>query len=329
MNISIFGSGAWGIAIAILLHGNGHSVTLRSSHENVTRMLLDTRSNPHLDDIRIPDGIRIAETLDDAAIGADMAVIATSSVELRGIAARLKPRLSDDCVIVCASKGLEQNTAKRFSEILRETFGDSRKIAVLSGPTHAEEVARGVPTACVAASDDLAVAELVQNAFMNEIFRVYTSDDTLGVELGGALKNVIALCAGICVGVGYGDNTIAALMTRGMTEIAALVSKLGGRRATIFGLGGVGDLFVTCMSRHSRNRRAGILIGQGMDAQSAMREVGSVVEGYYAAAAAKLLAERAEIEMPICAEAYNVLYEGKSPVEIMRELMTRSPKIEG
>ncbi|MDR0906897.1 MAG: NAD(P)-dependent glycerol-3-phosphate dehydrogenase [Oscillospiraceae bacterium] len=328
MKISVFGSGAWGIAIGILLHGNGHEVTLRSSHDDVTRLLRDTRSNPHLKDIIIPEGIRIAETLDEATAGAEIAVIATSSVALREIAVKLAEKLAPECVIVCVSKGIERDTAMLFSEVLRGAFGEERKLVSLSGPTHAEEVARKIPTACVAASRDRDAAELVQDVFMNEDFRVYTSDDVVGVELGAALKNVIALGAGACDGLGYGDNTIATLATRGLTEIAHLVIALGGRRETVAGLAGLGDLIVTCTSRHSRNRRAGVLIGQGATVEDAMREVGAVVEGYYAAQAAHLLAARAGVDMPICEETYRVLYEGKAPRAAISYLMTRTKRSE-
>jgi len=328
MKISIFGSGAWGIAIGILLHGNGHDVTLRSSHEDVTRMLSATRSNPHLKDVVIPDGIRIAETFTEATDGAELAVIATSSNSVREITEKLAPALAPDCVVVIVSKGIERSSAKLFSEVLRESFGEERKIATLSGPAHAEEVARRMPTAVVAASRDKDAAELVQDVFMSDEFRVYTSDDVVGVELGAALKNVIAICAGACEGLGFGDNTIAMLATRGLTEIAHLVLALGGKRETITGLAGLGDLIVTCTSRHSRNRRAGVLIGQGATVADAMREVGAAVEGYLAAQAAYTLSQCTGVAMPICDEAYYVLYEGKDPRKALRDLMSRTKRSE-
>ena len=328
MKISIFGSGAWGIAIAMLLHANGHDVTLRSSHDDVTRMLATTRRNPHLKDVVIPDGIRIAETFAEATEGAEIAVISTSSNAVREIAEKLAPALAPECMVIIVSKGIERSTATLFSEVLREAFGEERRIAALSGPAHAEEVARRMPTAVVAASRDRASAELVQDVFMSDEFRVYTTDDVVGVELGAALKNVIAICAGICEGLGFGDNTIAALATRGLTEIAHLVLALGGRRETITGLAGLGDLMVTCTSRHSRNRRAGVLIGQGATVADAMREVGAAVEGYLAAQAAYTLAQRAGVDMPICNEAYSVLYEGKDPNVAIRDLMSRTKRSE-
>jgi len=226
------------------------------------------------------------------------------------------------------SKGIEKDTSKLFTTILRETLGADVPIASVSGPTHAEEVARKVPTACVAASDDLTVAAKVQDLLMSEYLRVYTSTDVIGVELGAALKNVIAVCAGICEGLGFGDNTMAMLMTRGLAEMAELCVKMGGRKETLAGLTGLGDLIVTCMSRHSRNRRAGVLIGKGAGVREAMDEVGAVVEGYYAASAANELSQVVGAQMPICSEAYKVLYEGKPPRVAIKDLMGREKKSE-
>jgi glycerol-3-phosphate dehydrogenase (NAD(P)+) len=226
------------------------------------------------------------------------------------------------------SKGIEKDTSRLFSEILREALGAGTPIVSLSGPTHAEEVGRQIPTACVAASENLETAERVQDIFMNDYLRVYTSTDVVGVELGAALKNVIALCAGICDGLGFGDNTIAMVMTRGLAEMAELCVKLGGKKATLAGLAGLGDLIVTCTSQHSRNRRAGVLIGKGVEVQEAMKQVGSVVEGYYAAKAAHELSLKTGIPMPISTEAYKVLYEGKQPTVALRELMAREKRSE-
>jgi glycerol-3-phosphate dehydrogenase (NAD(P)+) len=227
------------------------------------------------------------------------------------------------------SKGIERESCRRFTQILENVLGEGHPVAALSGPSHAEEVGRGIPTACVAASKDPAVAELVQDVFMNDTrFRVYTSTDVIGVELGGALKNIIALAAGICDGLGYGDNTIAMLMTRGLAEMAVLCEAMGGKKETLSGLAGVGDLIVTCTSRHSRNRRAGVLIGQGIKPQEAMKQVGMVVEGYYATAAAKVLMEKTGVDMPISAEAYEVLYQDKDPRLALKELMSRTKRSE-
>jgi glycerol-3-phosphate dehydrogenase (NAD(P)+) len=328
VNISIFGSGGWGTAIALLLAENGHRVTIWSYSDDEAQTLRTYRENPLLPGVNIPERIAITSDMDEAATGMELAVLATPSFAIRATAERLKPLLPDGCIVVCVSKGIEKDTARLFSDILRETLGEDARVASLSGPTHAEEVSRGVPTACVAASYDIAAAEVVQDIFMNRRFRVYTTDDVVGVELGAALKNVIALCAGVCDGLGYGDNTVAMLATRGLAEIAALVVAMGGRKETVAGLAGLGDLIVTCTSRHSRNRRAGVLIGKGASSQDAMRQVGAVVEGYYAAKAAKELSAKTGVDMPICEEAYNVLYEDKSPKLAIEELMTRDKRSE-
>jgi glycerol-3-phosphate dehydrogenase (NAD(P)+) len=230
--------------------------------------------------------------------------------------------------VVCISKGIEKDTSLRFSQILRRELGEKARIASLSGPSHAEEVGRGILTGCVAASEDAAVAKAVQDIFMNERFRVYTSDDVVGVELGAAMKIIIALGAGICDGMGYGDNTLAMLMTRGLAEIADLCAAMGGRRETMLGLAGVGDLIVTCTSRHSRNRRAGVIIGKGVPVGEAMRQVGAVVEGYYATKAAMDLSEKVHVDMPITRQMYSLLYEDKPVGTIAEELMTRQRRAE-
>jgi glycerol-3-phosphate dehydrogenase (NAD(P)+) len=276
----------------------------------------------------IPEDLLITTSADDAAREIDVAVFATPSFAVSETAELFKNRLPEDCIIVCISKGIEKDTTRLFSQILRKTFGKNAKIASLSGPTHAEEVGRQIPTACVVASEDIRIAEAVQDIFMNDYLRVYTSTDVIGVELGAALKNVIALGAGISDGLGFGDNTIAMLMTRGLAEMAELCVALGGKKSTLAGLAGLGDLIVTCTSQHSRNRRAGVLIGKGVPVAEAMKQVGAVVEGYYAAKAAHELSEKTGIDMPICEEAYKVLYEGKSPLDAMKNLMARDKKRE-
>ncbi|MCF0120502.1 MAG: NAD(P)-dependent glycerol-3-phosphate dehydrogenase [Oscillospiraceae bacterium] len=328
MKISVFGSGSWGTAIAMLLFENGHDVTLWSAFEKEAELLDRERENPTLKGVTIPAGIKITADLDAAIEGVEVAVVATPSFAVSETAHKLKGRLSDECLIVCVSKGIEKDTSRLFSDIIIDVLGSDIKFAALSGPTHAEEVSRRIPTACVVASDDREVAERVQSVFMNERFRVYTTDDMIGVELGAALKNVIALSAGICDGMGYGDNTIAMLMTRGLAEMAELCMALGGRKETLAGLAGVGDLIVTCTSRHSRNRRAGVLIGKGVEVHEAMKQVGAVVEGYYAAKAAHDLAAKVGVEMPISEQAYRVLYEGKNASEATVELMSRSKRSE-
>ena len=328
MKISIFGSGSWGTAVSILLSDNGNDVTLWSVFEEEAKQLRDQRENPFLKGIILPDSINITSDIDEAISGIEMAVIATPSFAVAETAMKLKNKLPPDCIVVCISKGIEKDTSCRFSEIIKAQLGSDVLLASLSGPSHAEEVGRRVPTACVVASENPDVAEKVQDVFMNENFRVYASSDIVGVELGAALKNVIALCAGVCDGLGYGDNTIAMLMTRGLAEMANLCVALGGKKETLAGLAGLGDLIVTCTSQHSRNRRAGVLIGKGFTAEEAMVEVGAVVEGYYAAKAAYELSEKTGVDMPICNEAYKVLYEGKTAVEALTDLMKRSKKTE-
>jgi glycerol-3-phosphate dehydrogenase (NAD(P)+) len=328
MKISVFGSGGWGTAVAKVLCENGHAVTLWSKFENEVQTLRERGENPLLPGVAIPAEITLTSDADAALQDISMAVIATPSFAVAQTAQLIKDKLPKDCIVVCVSKGIEQNTTRLFSRILRDTLGEDIQLASVSGPTHAEEVGLRIPTACVAASEDITVAEAVQDAFMNDYLRVYTSTDVVGVELGAALKNVIALGAGISDGLGFGDNTIAMLMTRGLAEMAELCVKLGGKKSTLAGLAGLGDLIVTCTSKHSRNRRAGVLIGKGVEVQQAMKEVGAVVEGYYAAKAARDLSEKTGVNMPICTEAYKILYEGKSPREAMRDLMSRARRNE-
>lgn len=327
MNIVVLGSGGWGTAAAMLLSDNGHAVTLWSHDPKKAELLNETRENPLLKGVRIPE--RIAVTSDLAVLqNAEMAVFASPSFALRSVAHEAAPHLKEGALLVSLTKGIERGTHLRMSEIIAQECGDRYHVAVLSGPSHAEEVARRLPTGCVAASVDQASAETVQRAFMNEVFRVYTHDDTVGVELAGALKNVAALCCGISDGCGMGDNTRALLITRSLSEISRLAERMGGRKETLAGLAGMGDLIVTCTSMHSRNHRAGILIGQGKSTQEAMDEVGAVVEGYYAARSAHELAQRCGVEMPISTAVYEVLYEGKSAAPLISVLMSRTPKME-
>ena len=323
MKVSVIGSGAWGTAIALLMRGNGYDVTVWSKFVDEAENLRNTRENPLLPGVKIPEDIVITSDVEAATDGAGAVMIAAPSFAVRDAAEALRGKLADDCLVICMSKGIEKDTTSLFTEIIRSILGDKTQIASVSGPTHAEEVSRCIPTACVAASQDITVAERVQSMLMNDYLRVYTTTDVVGVELGAALKNVIALCAGICEGLGFGDNTIAMLMTRGLAEMAELCVRMGGRKETLAGLTGLGDLIVTCISRHSRNRRAGVLIGKGMPVQEAMAEVGAIVEGYYAAKAAYELAKTMGIEMPICCEAYRVLYEGKPVDAGLKDLMSR------
>lgn len=320
MEIAVIGSGGWGTALALVLHSNGHRVTLWSYSQEESENLARTRENPFLKGVAIPADIIC--TSDPACVrGKQMVVMATPSFAVRQTANRIAPYLEPETVAVSVTKGVEADTGKRMSQIVSEVTG--KTVAVLSGPSHAEEVARGVPTGCVAACADKHLADLVQDTFMSRCFRVYGSPDVIGVELAAALKNVIALCAGVCDGLGYGDNTKALLMTRGLTETARLGVALGSRPDTFAGLAGVGDLIVTCTSGFSRNRRAGLLIGQGKPVQAAMQEVGAVVEGYYATKSAVELAHKAGVDMPIAEEAYRVLYEGKPADQALRDLMRR------
>ena len=328
MKVSVIGSGAWGTAIALLMRGNGYDVALWSKFNEEAENLRTTRENPLLGGIKIPEDIAITSDIEMAVRGTGSVIIAVPSFAVRDTTEALRGLLPDGSVAICMSKGIEKDTPGLFTDIIRNALGDKTPIASVSGPTHAEEVARCIPTACVAASEDIVIAERVQNMLMNDYFRVYTSTDVIGVELGAALKNVIALCAGICEGLGFGDNTMAMLMTRGLAEVAELCVRMGGRKETLAGLAGLGDLIVTCMSRHSRNRRAGVLIGKGMSVQDAMREVGAIVEGYYAAKAAYELSGAMNVDMPICCEAYKVLHEGK-PIDVgMKDLMNRRRKSE-
>lgn len=327
MNISVLGSGGWGTALALLLLKNGHTVTLWSYQEEESANLREKRENPVLPGVALPGELGLTADL-SCVKGCAVVVLATPSFAVRSTARQVKPLLDPGAVVVSVSKGVEKDTSLTLTEAIGQELGGAHPIVALSGPSHAEEVGRGVPTAVVAASQDKAAAMLVQDVFMSPCFRVYTSDDVVGVELGAALKNVIALCAGVCDGLGLGDNTKAMLMTRGLTEIARLGEAMGGRKETFAGLAGVGDLIVTCTSMHSRNRRCGILIGKGTPAEQAVKEIGMVVEGYYAAATAKTLADKLGVEMPITTAAYQVLYEGKDPKTVVTELMTRDKKHE-
>lgn len=325
MKITVVGSGAWGTALAIHLCKNGHEVTLWSHNPEKAAAMTRTRVNPMLPGAILPP--EMACSGDPASVrGRDMVVLASPSFPFRTVCQTIAPYLDRQSLLVSVTKGIEPETLLRMSQVAGEVTGHT--VAVLSGPSHAEEVARGIPTGCVAACGDKAAAELVQDAFMSDRFRVYVNPDVVGVELGGALKNVIALCAGISDGLGFGDNTKAMLMTRGLTETARLGLALGARRETFTGLAGVGDLIVTCTSMHSRNRRYGILIGQGKSVPEALEEIGAVVEGYYAAANARSLAQKAGVEMPISQAAYEVLYNGRDVHAVIADLMSRAKRSE-
>ena len=325
MKAVVVGSGAWGTALAIRLCKNGHDVTMWTFEKELIPEMEASRRNPRLPSVQLPEGLKLSG--DYACIsGCDLVVMASPSFPARAVAKAAAPYIDEKAVVVSVTKGLEDGTHMRMSEVVAESIG--RDVVVLTGPSHAEEVAIEVPTGLLAASADQKKAEFVQDAFMSSTLRVYTSADPVGAELGGALKNVIALCAGITDGLGCGDNTKAMLMTRGLTETARLGLSLGAQKDTFAGLAGVGDLIVTCTSMHSRNRRAGILIGQGKDAQTAMKEVGAVVEGYYAAKSAYQLGQRQGIDMPITEAAYKVLYENMDVKEAFMGLLSRDRKAE-
>ncbi|MBP1737082.1 MAG: Glycerol-3-phosphate dehydrogenase [Oscillospiraceae bacterium] len=327
MKTAVIGSGGWGTALAMVLADNGHEVALWCRREDKCLQMERTRENPALAGVALPERLRLSAEL-SAAGGCGAVVLATPSFAVRETVRRLTPFLEQGTILIMASKGIERDTSLRMSQIVRQETGGDFPVVCLSGPSHAEEVGKRIPTGCVSASDDIEAAELVQDLFMSERFRVYASSDIVGVELGAALKNVVALAAGCCDGMGFGDNTKAMLMTRGLTEIARLGVALGGKKETFAGLAGLGDLIVTCTSMHSRNRRAGILIGQGKSPQEAVAEIGAVVEGYYAAANGKALADKAGVEMPITESAYQVLYQGKDVRSVITELMTRAKKHE-
>ena len=327
MRIAVIGSGGWGTALALLLLENGNDVTLWSFSEQEVQNIRKTGENPLLKGVPVPESLKLTSDL-NCVRDADAVVLATPSFAVRETAKKLAPLLDPKTVVISVSKGIENGSFLLLTQIIEEELGGKNVVAALSGPSHAEEVGRRVPTAVVAACEDLKVAEWVQDLFMNERFRVYASQDVIGVELGAALKNVIALCAGCIDGLGYGDNTKAMLMTRGLTEVARVGEKMGGRKETFAGLTGMGDLIVTCTSMHSRNRRAGILIGQGVEVHEAMKQVGAVVEGYYAAAAGYAMAKKFNVEMPITEAAYKVLYNGEAIQDVFKALMTREKKHE-
>lgn len=325
--IGVIGSGTWGTALAVLLTGNGHEVELWSAVPAEVEALTATRRHPNLGDTPISEKIRVTGDLEQAMKDKELLVLSVPSVYVRETAHRMAPFLKEGQVITNVAKGIEDTTLKNLSEIIEEELPAAR-VTVLSGPSHAEEVSRGLPTTCVAGAHRRQDAELVQNLFMSPVFRVYTSPDMLGIELGGALKNVIALAAGIADGLGCGDNTKAALITRGIAEITRLGTAMGGSPETFSGLTGIGDLIVTCASMHSRNRRAGILIGKGYTMDEAMKEVKMVVEGVYSARAARALSKKYQVSMPIVEQVNEVLFDGKPAKDALYDLMLRDRRAE-
>ncbi|MDQ7096843.1 NAD(P)H-dependent glycerol-3-phosphate dehydrogenase [Desulfosporosinus sp. PR] len=324
--VAIYGAGSWGSALAVLLTKAGHQVALvgRQSAEMVR--MDELRENVrYLPGVVLPSGLTPTTNLKE--LDADLVVLSVPSHCVRAAARLVKPNLRPGGIVVNTSKGLEETTHSRLSEVLKEELS-AQSIAVLSGPSHAEEVGRDMPTTVVVASEAAGVAERVQDLMMTPKFRVYTNPDMIGVELGGALKNVIALCTGIAEGLGFGDNTKAALMTRGLAEIARLGVALGGHPLTFAGLSGVGDLIVTCTSQHSRNRRAGVALGRGKPLDTVLQEVGMVVEGVRNTRVAYQLSQEKGIPMPITQQAYKVLFEGTDPKVAVTDLMMRGKRHE-
>ena len=327
-NVGVLGAGSWGTALSVLLSDNGHQVTVWSIDENEVNMLNEKREHElKLPGVKLPDDMVITGNMRSAIQGKDFLILAIPSPFTRSTARKMSPMVAEGQIIVDVAKGIEESTLMTLSRQIEQEIPQA-DVAVLSGPSHAEEVGRRLPTTCVIGAKTRKTAEYLQSMFISNVFRVYTSPDILGIELGGSLKNVIALAAGIADGLGYGDNTKAALITRGIAEIARLGVKMGGKIESFTGLTGIGDLIVTCASVHSRNRKAGYLIGQGMSMQEAMDEVKMVVEGVYSAKAAAKLAKEYDVSMPIVEEVNAVLFEGKSPAEAVNDLMMRESRSE-
>lgn len=325
--IGVIGAGTWGTALAVLLYDNGHQVTIWSALKNEIEELKEKHTHRNLPGLELPEDMSFTDNLETAMEDKELLVLAVPSIYTRSTARSMAPYCAEGQLIVNVAKGIEDSSLMTLSQVIEEEL-PMADVAVLSGPSHAEEVSRKLPTTCVAGARKKETAETIQNLFMSPVFRVYTSPDVLGIELGGSLKNVIALAAGIADGLGYGDNTKAALITRGINEIARLGIRMGGAFETFSGLSGIGDLIVTCASMHSRNRRAGILIGQGYSMEAAMKEVNMVVEGVYSAKAGRKLAEKYEVSMPIIEQVNRVLFEGKSASEAVGELMMRDKTME-
>lgn len=324
--VTILGAGSWGTTVAIHLFRKGYTVKLWEYFPENVAYMNKTRRNPLLEGIPIPAGIPITADLAEVVAPIDFLIIAVPSQTVRPLLERLQRRILPETIIVNLAKGIEQDTLKRMSELIVEILNHPlANVASLHGPSHAEEVARQIPTAVVAASVEAATARKVQELFHSNTFRVYTNSDLVGVEIGGAVKNIIAIAAGICDGMGLGDNTKAALLTRGLLEIVRLGVKLGAREETFAGLSGVGDLIVTCYSKHSRNRYVGEEIGKGRKLKDILSGMSMVAEGVDTTKTVHQLSQKYQILMPISAQIYQVLFEGKDPRRAMRELMERDP----
>lgn len=325
--VTFLGGGSFGISLAILLANKGNDISIYDRDSAVVDDInVNRRNDKFIKGLNVPKNVTAYNNLDDAIINAEYVVLAVPSHIIRTASKSLKDKIDKDIPIVCIAKGIEEGTNKTLVEVIEEELPNP--VIILSGPSHAEEVAFEIPTTVLTTSRDMKYAEEVQDLFMTKNFRVYTNDDLVGVEIGGAVKNVIALAAGVCDGLGFGDNTKAALMTRGMAEIVRVGLKMGGKVETFLGLTGMGDLIVTCTSKHSRNRNAGYIIGKGKSVEEAIKEVGMVVEGIKACKAFYELKEILEIEMPITDALYRVLFEGRDPREVVYELLERDKKSE-
>ncbi len=324
INISVIGAGSMGTAVSILLANNGHRVKMWSLFKEEVEMINTLREQKDkLPGAIVPAGVMCTNDIEDALCFSDILVMVIPSQTIRENIKKISEFVKKPKTICCFSKGLEKGTGYRMSQVITQEMPDATVVA-LSGPCHAEELSKGIPTAYVSASESRAAAEMIQDIFISPRFRVYTNPDIIGVELGGSVKNVIALCAGISDGLGYGDNTKAALMTRGIAEISRLGCAMGAKRQTFSGLAGIGDLIVTCTSMHSRNRRAGILIGEGKSVEEALKEVKMVVEGYYTTEPVYKLSKELGVSMPITDEAYEILFNKKDPAVAVSDLMCRN-----
>lgn len=322
--VCILGAGSWGSALGLVLAKKGYEVSMWTLSQEQADKINKTKENiDYLPGVLFPNNITLTTSLEEAVLNSKIIVLAVPSQAIRSVSSNLKPFVKDEQIIVDVAKGLERGTGLRLSEVVAEELPNNPYVT-LSGPSHAEEVARDIPTTVVVASENIEVAQIVQDMFMTPKFRVYTNPDIVGVELGGALKNIIAFGAGICDGLGYGDNAKAALMTRGIREIGRLGVKMGANLSTFSGLSGIGDLIVTCTSMHSRNRRAGILIGQGKSLEETLAEVKMVVEGITATEVAYEVSKKLGIDMPITSAIYSVLHEGANPNEVVADLMMRN-----
>ncbi|KUO50478.1 MAG: glycerol-3-phosphate dehydrogenase [Desulfitibacter sp. BRH_c19] len=326
INVAVLGSGSWGTALSLVLSDSKHNVTLWGREDEIANIYKDDRENKaYLPGVKLPNTIKFTSDIDKALARAELIVLSVPSQAVREVCCNIRPYIKGNPVIVNTAKGIEIKTLSRLSQVIKEELPlHSDNIAVLSGPSHAEEVGCRIPTAIVSASENKGIAEYVQDAFMTPYFRVYTNPDIIGVEMAGSLKNVIAVATGISDGLGFGDNSKAALITRGLSEIARLGSKMGGELLTFAGLSGVGDLVVTCTSMHSRNRRAGIQLGQGKPLEQILKDMGMVVEGIKTTKAAFDMAKLNQVEVPITEELYKILFEGLDPKLGVASLMERN-----